>query len=138
MHSWHGSGNSGWLIPVPYVPAVHIVHSSDCICEYFPAGQLLHVANGYEEYFPATQARHVERLVAAAVSEKYPGAHEIQTVAIISEYEPIGHGVQTAAPGAEEYDPPWQSVQIAELWPPPALEDFPGVHFMHEVDPTKA
>ncbi len=69
VQSWHGCGNAGWPTPVLYVPVVHIVHASDCACEYFPAGQLLHVANGYEEYFPAMQTRQVDWLVAAAVSE---------------------------------------------------------------------
>ena len=62
----------------------------------------------------------------------------VQSEAMTSEYEPIGHGEQAAAPGADEYDPPWQSLQVAGLCPPPELDDFPAAHLVHEVEASKA
>ncbi len=137
-HSLHGCALAGWPIPVLNVPAVHKLHPPDCAGEYVPAGQELHVAKGDEEYFPGAQARHEDGLLADGTSEKKPGGHLIHAVAIAPEYEPVVHGEQTAAPSADVYVPPWQSVQISGNCPPSVLDDFPAAHFKHIWDATNA
>ena len=53
-------------------------------------------------------------------------------------HEPIGHGEHAAAPGADEHDPPCQSLEMPPLCPPPELDDFPRAHLVHEVEASKA
>ncbi len=99
--------------------------------------QSLQAAKGATEYFPGLQARHVDGVLADGVSEKNPGAHQVQLVAPGAEYDPVGHEEQTAAPGADENVPPAQSLQTSGFVPT-TLDDFPASHFMHTEDAAKA